>query len=302
VVADSKMTGVYPILPAPFDSKGRLVTDDLTSLVEWSVGKGVHGLGIAFASEVYKLNEAERDLFLKTVVKASHGRAKVVMNTTAEGTDLAVQLARRAEELGADALMVRPPVYGAWPGPELTHHFVSIGEAVGVPVFLQDQPGAPVPPAMAVELAKRNLNLRYIKVENPPTVPGVANTAAAAKAAGVDMVIHGGYWGYFFIEELRRGAVGTMPDTTMADVFVRIWDSWQAGKEDLAEAEFHKYEPLLRVVGQGQGLCDWLSKHVMYRRGVFSKGSTYARRPALAPDNTQLQELDRLLEELGLGA
>ncbi len=301
-MARKDMKGVYPILPAPFDRKGNLVTEDLARLVDWSVKKGVHGLGIAFASEIYKLNESDRDLFLKTVVKASEGRANVVMNTTAEGTDLAVQLAKRAEELGADALMVRPPVYGAWPGPTLIDHFVSVGEAVNIPVFLQDQPGAAVPPAMAVELARRNENLRFIKVENPPTVPGVANTAAAARAARVDMVIHGGYWGYFFIEELRRGAVGTMPDTTMADVFVRMWNKWQAGKQTEAETEFRKYEPLLRVVGQGQGLCDWLSKHVMYRRGAFSKGSTYARRPSLAPDKTQLKELDRLIEELGLGA
>ena len=105
---DRSMQGVYPILSAPINEKGQLGVEDLENQVEWVIGKGVHGVGIAVATEIYKFTEDERDLILSTVVRTVNGRVKVVMNTGAESTDVAVFLSKRAEELGADALMIRP--------------------------------------------------------------------------------------------------------------------------------------------------------------------------------------------------
>ena len=105
---DRSMKGVYPILAAPINEKGQLVTDDLENQVEWMIGKGVQGLGIAVATEIYKFSETERDLLLRTVVRVANGLVQVVMNTGGEGTDIAIALSKQAEELGADALMIRP--------------------------------------------------------------------------------------------------------------------------------------------------------------------------------------------------
>lgn len=142
------------------------------------------------------------------------------MNTVAERTDLCIQYSNRAEELGADALMIRRIVYGEVPAAAHLAHFLDVASAVSIPIFMQDQPGATVPPAMAAQLARAHENLCDIKVENPPTIPGVASTKAAAKGSG--LVIFGGYWGYFFTAETRRGAVGAIPDTPLADVVVRV--------------------------------------------------------------------------------
>src|SRR6266702_1691530 len=107
------LQGVYPILAMPYDQAGRINTEVLEREVEYLVEAKVDGLGIALASEVPMLTEAERELALRTVVAQTRGRAKVVMNTGAAGTDLAIHHSRRAEELGADALMILPPPPGA---------------------------------------------------------------------------------------------------------------------------------------------------------------------------------------------
>ena len=78
---DRSMKGVYPILSAPINSKGQLVIEDLENQVEWMIEKGVHGIGIAVATEIYKFTEEERDLLLSTVVRVTNGRVKIVMNT-----------------------------------------------------------------------------------------------------------------------------------------------------------------------------------------------------------------------------
>jgi 4-hydroxy-tetrahydrodipicolinate synthase len=297
---DRTMRGVYPILSIPFDSKGRIATDDFEHLIDWTVGHRVHGVGVAMASEIYKLTEAERDEVTSLVVKRVRGRAKVVINTGAEGTDVAIHYSRRAQDLGADALMIRPPTYVPSGGDETVEYFRRIAEAVNIPIFLQDQSTAPVPPALAVRCARAHPNLCYIKVEAPPTSPRVAETAKLRGDSG--LVIFGGAGGAFFLEELRRGSVGTMPGNTLPDAFVKVWDLWQAGKETDAEREFNRYHALIRTLGQAQGLANWIYKDVLVDRGVIRPEAAYARHPSLKPDDIQRREVTRLLEELGLRA
>ena len=55
------MHGVIPILVTPFTPDGTIDVEILRSVVEFNLNAGVHGLGIALASEVFKLSEAERD-------------------------------------------------------------------------------------------------------------------------------------------------------------------------------------------------------------------------------------------------
>jgi len=295
---DRSMKGVYPILSAPINSKGQLVIDDLENQVEWMIEKGVHGIGIAVATEIYKFTEEERDVILSTVVRVTNGRVKVVMNTGGESTDVAVFLSKRAEELGADALMIRPTSFIPVPASENIEYFGQIAESVSLPIFLQDQGTAQVPPAMAVACAKRHENLCYIKVETPPTIPRMGETRKLAE--GTDLILFGGAGGAFAVEEFKRGSVGTMPGSTLPDMFVRVWDHYQADDEDAANGEMRRHAALIGMLAQGQGFANWIYKHIMVRRGVFSPGSDFARHPALKPDADHYKEIDALLESLDL--
>jgi 4-hydroxy-tetrahydrodipicolinate synthase len=186
------MNGIFPILATPFDDKGQIDFEDLEREVEWMINVGVNGVGIAVASEIYKLTDPERDEVLSSVVKQVNGRAPVVMNTGAMGTDVTVYYSQRAEELGANALMIRPPSFIAMPAGEVIEFFARVGESVGIPIFQQDQATAQVSPGMALEIARRHENLCYIKVETAPTVPRMAETAAlrdAATDAGGDLIL-----------------------------------------------------------------------------------------------------------------
>ena len=296
---DLTMRGVYPILSTPFDEHGNIAFDDLENQVEWIIQQGVHGVGIAMASEVFKFTESERDAVLKSVVDTAKGRVKVVMNTGAEGTDPTIYYSKRAEELGADALMIRPTSYIPTTASEHIEYFVQIAESVGIPIFMQDQSTAQVPPGMAVACARRHENLCYIKVETPPTIPRMAD-AQDLTNDDTNLILFGGMGGAFLIEELRRGSVGTMPGSTLPDKFVEVWDLWEAGDESGALDAFDKYASIIRTLAQGQGLANWIYKHIMWRRGVFSKEGIYARGPSLKPDATHLKEIDELLDRVGL--
>ena len=133
------MRGVFPILLTPFDEHERIDEDSLRGEVEFVIGAGVHGVGLALGSEILKLTEAEREQLVRVVVDQVRGRVPIVVNTGAQSSFAAAEYSRRAVELGASAVMCLPPALAS--GTETRAYFRSISDAVNVPVFIQDTPG-----------------------------------------------------------------------------------------------------------------------------------------------------------------
>ena len=290
------MKGLYPILAMPFHDDGRINVEDLQREVEFVIGAGAHGLGIALASEVFKLSEAERDLATRAVVEQTGGRVRVVINTGAQGTDLAILYSRRAEELGADAVMVAPPTIVPTTGDELRAYFRRISDAISVPIFIQDFGTGPVPPALAAQIARESENACYAKMETPPTPARIAEAVEAGAGA---LIVFGGAGGGMLIEELRRGSMGTMPHAAIPDLFFRVWDLFQRGAEKEAAQAFNTFAPLLRLLSAGGGLSPLhIVKEILRLRGVFS--GTQVRHPAKPPDDLTLREIRDLVESLEL--
>jgi dihydrodipicolinate synthase/N-acetylneuraminate lyase len=93
-----------------------------------------------------------------------------------------------------------------------------------------------------------------------------------------------------------------MPGCNLPDIFVRVWDLWESGKEVEAEREFRKYTPIIQTLAQGLGLANWIYKDILVHRGIFQPGSAFARHPALQPDQAARDEMTRLLDDLGITA
>ncbi|HVY43209.1 MAG TPA: dihydrodipicolinate synthase family protein [Hyphomicrobiaceae bacterium] len=291
------LRGVIPILLTPFDEEGRIDVDSLQNLIDFNIAAGVHGLGVALGSEIFKFNEAERDLVTRTVVDHTKGRVPVVINTGAAGTDLAVQYSRAAEAAGADALMVIPPHFQPAGPAEIIQYYKAIDQAVGLPLILQDIPQAPVSPAMAMRLRSDCRNVSMIKVETLPITIRVAEMAAAV---GKQLTIFGGAGGTYFIEEMRRGAQGTMPFCSQPAAFVETWNRFQSGDEKGARAAFDKSVMAVnRLAAQGGDLFYHVHKQLLVRLGVIR--TAVVRSPTVTLDPVSQREIDELLEQLVAG-
>lgn len=288
------MRGVYPILVTPFDENARIDEESLRTLIDFNIEAGVHGLGVALGSEVFKLSEAERDEMTRIVVDQVNGRVPVVINTGAQGTDLSVLYSRSAQELGADALMIMPPTMMG-PGPESVREFFrAISDAVSIPIFLQDTPASPISPGLAKQIAGECEWVQYIKVESMPIT---AKVQAMVQEAGEQLTVFGGAGGNYFIEEMRRGSVGTMPFCTQPEAFVEIWNLVQDGHEAQAREVFNRYLlPVGRVSGQGAGLFYNVHKEILRQRGIIR--TAVVRGPAPAMDDLLRSELQEVIDEL----
>ena len=290
------MRGVFPILVTPFDERERVDEDSLRSLVDFNIGAGVHGLGIALGSEIQKLTEPEREQVIRIVVDQTRGRVPVVVNTGAQANLTAVLYSRQAVDLGAAAVMCLPPAPPV-SASEMRAYFKAISDAVSVPVFIQDTQTTPVPAALIRRIADENEQVRYAKVESPPQPTQVQ---AAVQASGGLVTVFGGAGGTYLLEELRRGSVGTMPWPSQPEAFVRIWDVWQAGDERQA-TELHEREiaPLAKLATAGIRLGHTVHKELLRRRGVIR--SSLVRAPSDALDEITRRELDAVCDRLGIG-
>jgi len=287
-----ELRGVYPILCTPFLDDGSVDLVSQARLVHHLLDAGAHGLGIfGNASEGYTLLHDERRAILKVVVEEVKGRVPLVVSSGHTGTDAAVELSREAEDLGADALMVLPPYYLKTAGEGLLYYFDAISRAVSIPIMVQDAPlmtQVVMPASLLARMGREIANVRYAKVEAPPTAPKVSGVV---KAGGP--VVFGGLNGQFLIEELERGARGTMPGSDMTALYVEIWNRMESGDRAGAWRLFTHILPLIRFELQ-PGLGVGAMKHNLAAAGVIR--SARVRHPTVTLDECSLKEL-RFLRE-----
>lgn len=294
----SNFAGIFPIVNTTFHEDGSLDLDSQVRLVRFLLECGAHGLGLfGTASEGYTLSPDERVQLMRLIVREVDGRVPVVVSTGHTGTDVAVMLSQQAESEGADALMVLPPYFLKPDADGIFEYFRAISEAVSIPIMVQDAPlmtqvamGPPLLARMARELA----HVRYAKIEAPPTAPKITDIK---RAAGNDLLLFGGLNGQFLLEELGRGADGTMPGSDLTAVFVRIWTSWQKNQRDEAREEFSRYLPLIRYELQ-PGLGVSVMKLNLFEWGVIA--NTRVRHPTRTVDEIGRQELAALRRTLDL--
>jgi 2-keto-3-deoxy-L-arabinonate dehydratase len=296
----SNFSGIFPIVNTTFHEDGSLDLDSQLRLVRFLLECGAHGLGLfGTASEGYTLSTEERLQLIRLIVREVNRRVPVIVSTGHTGTDVAVGLSRQAEAEGADALMVLPPYFLKPDADGIFEYFKAINDAVRIPIMIQDAPlmtQVPMGPALLARMARELEHVCYAKIEAPPTAPKITEIT---RAAGSDLILFGGLNGQFLLEELGRGASGTMPGSDLAAIFVRIWTLWQGNQHDEAREEFSRYLPLIRYELQ-PGLGVSVMKLNLFEWGVIT--STRVRHPTRAVDEIGRQELAALRRTLDLPA
>jgi 4-hydroxy-tetrahydrodipicolinate synthase len=162
-----KFRGTYTVLVTPFDETGRRVDlKALEKLVEWQIEQGIHGLiPLGSTGEFLSLSDEEAEAVAEKTIKTAAGRVPVLIGTGAENTDNSIRLSKRAERQGADGVMIIPPFYCTPTEDELFEHYRRIGEAIGIPIMVYNNP-ATANVDMRAETIKRLSaidNVRYVK-------------------------------------------------------------------------------------------------------------------------------------------
>lgn len=133
-------TGSGVAIVTPFDGN-KTNYDVLGELIEWHIASGTDAIIICGTTgEASTMPDEEHLAAIEYTVKKSAGRIKVIAGTGSNETAHAIALSKRAEELGADALLQVTPYYNKTTQKGLVAHFSAIANAVNIPIILYNVP------------------------------------------------------------------------------------------------------------------------------------------------------------------
>ena len=297
--------GVCPVLATPFQADGAPDAAALARVVEFAIAAGADAVVYpGVASEVEQLSDAERDRLLDVVVAAVRGRVPLIAGASATDVDATLRHLTTAKRLGAAAAMVMAPARLGGEVASLIEHYRRIGEAAMMPIMLQNAPppaGGGFDAAAVAQVVARVPAVRYVKEEAMPCGQRITALLARPEITGAPHFVGvlGGAGARYLLDELARGAIGTMPACELIDVHVRMVRAWRSGDFALARTLYNRTLPLLNF----QAVFRWAAtKEVLKRRGVIDETKVRAPGPKLdAQDqielDTMLAEIDDLLTE-----
>jgi 4-hydroxy-tetrahydrodipicolinate synthase len=138
-VSDFKFGLVHaPVTPFV---NGRVDLAGYASVLDFHLAAGAQGLALPMhAGESVSLTVAEREALLEFALKHVSGRVPVIANASEAGTAIAASLASHAGKAGAAAVIATVPYYWTPPQHMLVEHFMAIGDAAKLPLFVLNSP------------------------------------------------------------------------------------------------------------------------------------------------------------------
>jgi 4-hydroxy-tetrahydrodipicolinate synthase len=135
------LAGYIPDLPTPFDESDRIDLTAFTRLCHRQIDAGVSAIVVGeTAGEASTLTPAEHDTIVHTAVELAAGRIRVIAGAGSNSTRQAIELTRRAEAAGADAVLSVVPYYNKPMQAGIHSHFRAIAGSTRLPVILHDIP------------------------------------------------------------------------------------------------------------------------------------------------------------------
>src|SRR2546425_5770424 len=162
----SFLQGSYTPVVTPFRD-GKVNYEKFAELVDRQAREGSHGVVVnGTTGEPSSLTIDERTELVKVAVATISKRIPVVAATGSQSLAETTELTVRAEQAGADALLVVTPYYIKPPQRGLIEYFVEIGKGTSLPLMIYHIPGraaVSVSPATIAEIAERLPNLVGLK-------------------------------------------------------------------------------------------------------------------------------------------
>lgn len=133
--------GSIVAIVTPFKN-GTVDEEKLRELVEFQISGGTDAIvPCGTTGEASTLDEAEHDRVIEIVIQQVNKRVPVIAGTGSNSTAEAIELTRKAKELGADGCLLVTPYYNKPTQEGLYRHYTAIADAVTLPQILYNVPG-----------------------------------------------------------------------------------------------------------------------------------------------------------------
>ena len=291
--------GLMPAMVTPFDERGELDLAATEAVIERFIEAGVSGISpLGSTGEASHLTSDERKRFAEEVVRIAAGRVPIVIGVGFSGTRETEELARHAQETGADAVLVVSPFYWKVGEEALFRHFATVAEAVDIPVVIYNLPmltGIDLSPSLVARIAAECPNAVGLK-DTVTEYNHVVGVLQKVKPVRPDFSVLCG-WEDLIMPSLLAGADGSICAfaNVAPELFVNLVEAAQSG--DLTRAaELHRRVLTLVTLGVHSDPAMGAIKVAMNKLGVPI--TLAVRGPALPA--TDEEAIEAVLDDVGL--
>lgn len=235
-------------LATPF-LKGKVDFASLERLVDFQLKNQIGGFVInGTTGESPTLEWAEIVEIFKKVKSIVPPHIPLIVGTGSNSTKKTIEMSQRAEDLGADALLVVVPYYNKPPQRGLVAHFTQVAESVKIPSILYNVPSRTIT-ALSIESIEELS--RHEKIIGIKEASGNMELAKEInKRCGSDFILLSGDDGTY-PEFLASGGHGVISVAShiIPEIFAKLTQSQTNSVEFKVNSEnFKKYQRLINLL------------------------------------------------------
>jgi dihydrodipicolinate synthase/N-acetylneuraminate lyase len=293
----TKISGIVGTPVTPFTADNRVDAPTLQRIVDFLIRNGAQAIGLPMhIGESINMSVEERQLVARLAVEAAAGRVPVFVNPSLAGTDQVIALARHAESIGAQGLVVISPYHWQPARAALVDHFASVAGAVGISLIAYNYPeriGVTLTPDLVLELIDRCPNLVGLKDAG-------INMEYFTEMCRVTSVARPGFSVFtgveYFLPGMAVGGVGAFSACGgVAPRLVKaVYDACAAGDYARARPLQYKLSHLFNVIK-----VDYPSG-IKAAMALMGRAAGPTRKPIPSLDPSALRRLQSELEKLGI--
>ncbi|MCB9448482.1 MAG: dihydrodipicolinate synthase family protein [Flavobacteriales bacterium] len=291
------LAGVIPPMPTPFDSKGALAADQLSSNVKVWNEFGLRGMLVLGSNGEFVMMSADEKIRAVEAVKASIAPDKLLLaGTGCSTTEETIAVSKRAQAAGADALLVLHPHYykSLMTDEALRGFFFKVADAVDVPVLVYNMPGCTgmdLSAKLLIELASHENIIGW-----KDSGSNIVKMEAVVKAKGDDFQLLIGS-ASLLLPALSIGAVGgimALANIAPAEC-IKLIELFGSGNVAAARELQLNMTPVNNAVTATYAMPGL--KHVMHQLGLYGGP---CREPILPLGEKEAGQLDALIRDAGI--
>ena len=134
-------TGVYPAITTKFNENDEIDFEAYDKGLQGQLDAGVDGIIVGGSlGEASTLSDDEKLLLTEHTVKYVNRKIPVVLSIAEQSTRVAIRLAQKALEKGANGLMILPPLRYYASDEETIQYFSDIAESTPLPIMIYNNP------------------------------------------------------------------------------------------------------------------------------------------------------------------
>jgi 4-hydroxy-tetrahydrodipicolinate synthase len=137
-----KFEGIYTPAVTPLTPDGGIDKKAFAEVLESLIDARIHGIIIGGSTGEYYAQTAQERFELAAYAKdVIDGRLPLIVGTGATRTEDAIEYAKAAKSIGADAILVTTPPYALPTDQENAVHALAVDRAADLPIMLYNYPG-----------------------------------------------------------------------------------------------------------------------------------------------------------------